>query len=800
MRLPAVEKNEDPLIAMAEKDSHGDSLPEFSLYETRSKFYLIGRDTKKRTEWRVLKISRTEPCELNILEDASSYTESECQDFLNRINEGNKSTGGLKFVTDCYGIVGFIKFFGPYYMLLITKRKQIGAICGHTVYAIAKSEIFSLGNSSLSLDVDRCRNESRYKKLFCAVDLSKDFFFSYSYPIMHCLQKNFCDAHHGKPVYSSMFVWNEFLVRGMSRHLKNSFWTVALVYGFFQQSKLSVSGKDFKLTLIARRSRHYAGTRYLKRGINDGGNVANDVETEQIVSADSCHLEGPVKMSSIVQNRGSIPLFWSQETSRLNLKPDIILHKRDQKYEATRRHFMNLAHRYGNPIIILNLIKTIEKRPRESVLRTEFVRAIDIINEDLPVENRLKFLHWDLHSHFRKKTINVLGFLGQVADRALQSTGFFCCQANPSSITGNTTTWPVLEGDDDFSQSNSEENENHCSPAEESSAPLVKFQNGVLRTNCIDCLDRTNVAQYMYGLAALRCQLHELGLIDVPEIPLDTPLADALMSLYETMGDTLALQYGGSAAHNKIFSQWRGHWKVTIQSQELLRTLQRYYSNAYVDAEKQDAINVFLGHLRPQQGRSFLWDIDPDLQLDLGRCGHVLSDEKLRSIFERSLSDGSINCEGCSTESSTAIGGNKTLTVSALTSGISDVSAKRLSASVPVIPVEADATDCRYTPSAICRSKVNGVEHRVDPTTWSNFMDLDWVSPFEIPSEENSQRSWVAGGHLSGDFSQPTTPRTVLMEPVDVASPGGGDAKMYKHQEFTDSFAHWVAFGETFFR
>lgn len=31
----------------------------------------------------------------------------------------------------------------------------------------------------------------------------------------------------------------------------------------------------------------------------------------------------PVQISSIVQNRGSIPLFWSQETSRLNLKPDI---------------------------------------------------------------------------------------------------------------------------------------------------------------------------------------------------------------------------------------------------------------------------------------------------------------------------------------------------------------------------------------------------------------------------------------------------------------------------------------------
>lgn len=79
-----------------------------------------------------------------------------------------------------------------------------------------------------------------------------------------------------------------------------------------------------------------------------------------------------------------------------------------------------------------------------------------------------------------------------------------------------------------------------------------KFQKGVLRTNCIDCLDRTNVAQYAFGLAALGHQLKTLDLIYRPKIDLDDPLADDLMTLYEEMGDTLALQYGGSAAHNKV--------------------------------------------------------------------------------------------------------------------------------------------------------------------------------------------------------------------------------------------------------
>lgn len=78
------------------------------------------------------------------------------------------------------------------------------------------------------------------------------------------------------------------------------------------------------------------------------------------------------------------------------------------------------------------------------------------------------------------------------------------------------------------------------------------FQKGVLRTNCIDCLDRTNVAQYVYGLVALGRQLHAFGYTDVHTINLDSPLANDLMKIYEAMGDTLALQYGGSAAHNKV--------------------------------------------------------------------------------------------------------------------------------------------------------------------------------------------------------------------------------------------------------
>ncbi|RYQ95378.1 hypothetical protein Ahy_B08g090651 [Arachis hypogaea] len=68
--------------------------------------------------------------------------------------------------------------------------------------------------------------EKRYKKLLCTVDLTKDLFFSSSYHIMCSLQRNMCDNETGHVLYETMFVWNEFLTRGIRNYLQNALWTV----------------------------------------------------------------------------------------------------------------------------------------------------------------------------------------------------------------------------------------------------------------------------------------------------------------------------------------------------------------------------------------------------------------------------------------------------------------------------------------------------------------------------------------------------------------------------------------------
>lgn len=43
---------------------------------------------------------------------------------------------------------------------------------------------------------------------------------------------------------------------------------------------------------------------------------------------------------------------------------------------------------------------------------------------------------------------------------------------------------------------------------------LISKQQGVVRTNCIDCLDRTNVVQGVIAQRTLNLQLHQMGIFN----------------------------------------------------------------------------------------------------------------------------------------------------------------------------------------------------------------------------------------------------------------------------------------------
>jgi phosphatidylinositol 3,5-bisphosphate 5-phosphatase len=152
--------------------------------------------------------------------------------------------------------------------------------------------------------------ELRYQGLYQVVDLTKNFYFSYTYDVTRSLQENFLTTStrpFPPPPFKDMYVWNFFLTREFEAcldHTTSYYWIMPIIHGAFVQRKVNDYGRYLNIALMARRSRHFAGTRYLKRGVNEQGQVANDVEHEQILHDES--LSPPGNFSSYLQVRGTM--------------------------------------------------------------------------------------------------------------------------------------------------------------------------------------------------------------------------------------------------------------------------------------------------------------------------------------------------------------------------------------------------------------------------------------------------------------------------------------------------------------
>uniref|UniRef100_A0A673MGC5 SAC domain-containing protein n=1 Tax=Sinocyclocheilus rhinocerous TaxID=307959 RepID=A0A673MGC5_9TELE len=549
------------------------------LYETRARYFLVGSNNAQ-TKHRVLKIDRTEPRDLVVIDDKHVYSQQEVRELLGRLDLGNrtkigqKGSSGLSRAVSAYGIVGFVQFLEGYYIVLITKRRRMADIGGHSIYKIEDTNMIYIPNDSVRVTHP---DEARY-----------------SYDLSHSLQCNMtllqmpCDAGESEELNTSgrqdsfdifeeeglptpvvhglinepyaKYVWNARLLEKV-KDIVHPDWLLYIIHGFCGQSKLLIYGRPVHVTLIARRSSRFAGTRFLKRGANCEGDVANEVETEQIIHDASVMSLTAGSFSSCVQVRGSVPLYWSQDISTMMPKPPIRLDQADPYAHVAALHFDQMLQRFGSPIIILNLVKKREKRKHEKILSEEFYPAITNLNQFLPPEHGIEYIAWDMARYTKSKLCNVLDRLSMIAENVVKRTGFFvnrpdfyCHTLRPDE------RWGDLGG---------------------KVTPNGRLQTGVLRTNCVDCLDRTNTAQFMVGKCALAYQLYALGMIDKPKLQFDTDCISRLFEeLYEDHGDTLSLQYGGSQLVHRV-KTYRKIAPWTQHSKDIMQTLSRYYSNAF---------------------------------------------------------------------------------------------------------------------------------------------------------------------------------------------------------------------------
>lgn len=149
---------------------------------------------------------------------------------------------------------------------------------------------------------------------------------------------------------------------------------------------------------------------------------------------------------------------------------------------------------------------------------------------------------------------------------------------------------------------------------------LLQLQKGIIRSNCIDCLDRTNVFQQVIGTAVMVSQLRLMGLDIKEPNNEDDEIFGALTELYKKMGHAISLQYAGSSAHKQTIKDNRTKINKFIDKiPEIFNTCKRYFNNSFNDQYKQSTINLFLGKFRnfPSSELSddynkHLWDLVTD--------------------------------------------------------------------------------------------------------------------------------------------------------------------------------------------
>ncbi|KAH6915044.1 phosphatidylinositol phosphate phosphatase [Coprinopsis sp. MPI-PUGE-AT-0042] len=373
------------------------------------------------------------------------------------------------------------------------------------------------------------------------------------------------NALHDSGQFDERFVWNEYIIRSLldfrarlSEHEREDLdrcgFLILAIQGYVGLFTMGLPAPPTNgqpavatLALISRLGWKRAGTRFNTRGIDDDGNTANFVETETIFSTDQ-------HCVSYVQVRGSVPLFWEQQGLQ-TFGHRIQITRPHASQPAFERHFLQMMEEYG----ATHAINLLGQKENEALLTSAYTRHLAIARQGLGDE--LGITNFDFHSAVRigghDSVPREIRRIESVADH-VDRFGFTMCDAVADEI--------------------------------------VTDQKGVFRTNCLDCLDRTNFVQDILS----RTTLEEYLQLVRREWLQSTTLWTNHRELWAENGDALSRIYAGTGALNTSFTR-TGKRTLAGMLSDATKSVSRAYINNFQDKDKQIAIDMFLGNLSNQR-------------------------------------------------------------------------------------------------------------------------------------------------------------------------------------------------------
>ncbi|KAH3663838.1 hypothetical protein OGAPHI_005241 [Ogataea philodendri] len=466
------------------------------------------------------------------------------------------------------GFLGLIEMNGDVFLSVITGKVDVASpIEGEVINKIMDVEFhcltrdtwdfLELNANGFPLDADSESQPGGYPPKYeqhPCYELRKlltdgSFFYSSDFDLTSTLQTRGIDTKNSlsRDRFHLDYMWNAFMMEEVIKFRNNlddlpkkvldeNRFLTTVIRGFAETMRASVGGRKSKLTIISKQSWKRAGTRFNVRGVDDDGNVANFVETELIYD-DEHHV------FAYTQIRGSIPVFWEQDTALISPKVQIT-----RSFEATQpvfeKHFENLNGKYG-PVNIVNLLSS--TKSSEVELNREYKHHFMALDEKKP--DSVYFTDFDFHQETAKTYAHAARILSDI-QLSLDRFGFYCYNKATKEI--------LLE------------------------------QQGVFRVNCLDCLDRTNVVQQVISMAALDEFVKAFRKGDIYD------LNNKHSSLWADHGDQISQIYTGTNALKSSFSR-SGKMGFAGAFSDATKSISRIYINNFVDKGKQAVTDTLLG-------------------------------------------------------------------------------------------------------------------------------------------------------------------------------------------------------------
>ncbi|KAJ2083692.1 Phosphoinositide phosphatase sac1 [Coemansia sp. RSA 988] len=456
-----------------------------------------------------------------------------------------------------HGVMGLINLQRGPYLVLVSRREAVGSIGSSTVYRVTETQIVKVASDNRVVEGFDALDEATYRRLLENALAVDSFYYSYDMDLTNSLERQQQKSAAFYKSANDEFFFNKYLAEPFIAAEVASAFVLPMIHGFFECRQVMIRGAAFNYVLVTRRGRNRQGTRYFSRGADPEGNVSNFAETEQIVdfAAPSASVSDErfagVQMS-YVQLRGSIPIVWAQVVNMRYvpiLKIDL-----DNSRDRFERHMSQLIAQY-NEVVAVNLVNKVSLEKRMGDAFAEL---------SAQYKNPLyHYTHFDFHKECSKMRWDRISKLIEELTQFNHRFGYF--------KTGK---------------------------AQGEKPAVQQLQTGVIRTNCMDCLDRTNVVQSELARVLLVQQLRDIGVFSSTDTVAQFPaLRSMLNNVWADNADAVSCAYSGTGALKTDFTR-TGKRSYLGALQDGRNSIERYIRGNFFDGERQDAIDLLLGKFK----------------------------------------------------------------------------------------------------------------------------------------------------------------------------------------------------------